>query len=115
MQTINPISIHKLFFKYEKEFILEDINLEVKNRDFLTILGPNGGGKSTLLKLILGINPLTQGQIKIFGNKNTDEIPSIGYVPQNTNINLNFPISVIEVVMICEDIHFPSQQEMSPC
>ena len=100
MQTINPISIQQLFFKYEKEFVLKDINLEVKKNDFLTILGPNGGGKSTLLKLILGINPLVQGDIQIFGNKIADEIPNIGYVPQNTNVNLNFPISVIEVVMM---------------
>ncbi|KAB7890653.1 ATP-binding cassette domain-containing protein [Poseidonibacter ostreae] len=100
LQITNPISIKKLFFKYEKEFVLEDINLEVKDKDFLTILGPNGGGKSTLLKLIFGINPLNQGDIKIFGNKIASEIPYIGYVPQNTNINLNFPISVIEVVMM---------------
>jgi len=100
LQTINPISIQQLFFKYEKEFVLKDINLEVKKNDFLTILGPNGGGKSTLLKLILGINPLVQGDIQIFGNKIADEIPNIGYVPQNTNVNLNFPISVIEVVMM---------------
>ena len=100
MQITNPVSIKELFFKYEKEFILEDINLEIKDKDFLTILGPNGGGKSTLLKLILGINPLTQGDIKIFGNKIADEISNIGYVPQNTNVNLNFPISVIEVVMM---------------
>jgi len=96
----NPISINRLFFKYEKESVLEDINLEIKEKDFLTILGPNGGGKSTLLKLILGINPLKQGNIKIFGNNILNEISNIGYVPQNTNINLNFPISVIEVVMM---------------
>ncbi len=101
MQTItNAISINELFFKYEKEFVLENINLEVKEKDFLTILGPNGGGKSTLLKLILGINPLKKGDISIFGNKLIQELPNLGYVPQNTNINLNFPISTIEVVMM---------------
>jgi zinc transport system ATP-binding protein len=94
------ICINKLFFKYEKEFVLEDINLQINEKDFLTILGPNGGGKSTLIKLILGINPLSKGNIKIFGNNLLDEIKNIGYVPQNTNINLNFPISVIEVVMM---------------
>ena len=74
LQTItNAISINNLFFKYEKEFVLEDINLKVKEKDFLTILGPNGGGKSTLLKLILGINPLKKGDISIFGNKLLDE------------------------------------------
>ncbi len=101
LQTIsNPISINKLFFKYEKEFVLEDINLQIKEKDFLTILGPNGGGKSTLLKLILGLNPLATGNIKIFGKNIEKELHNIGYVPQNTNINLNFPISVIEVVMM---------------
>lgn len=101
MQTISKaISIDKVFFKYEKDFVLEDINLQINVKDFITILGPNGGGKSTLIKLILGINPLTQGNIKIFGNNLLDEIKNIGYVPQNTNINLNFPISVIEVVMM---------------
>jgi len=96
----NAISINKLFFKYEKQFVLEDINLQIKEKDFLTILGPNGGGKTTLIKLILGLNPITKGEIKIFGNDLFNEISDIGYVPQNTNINLNFPISVIEVVMM---------------
>ncbi len=94
------ISINKLFFKYEKEFVLEDINLQINEKDFITIIGPNGGGKSTLLKLVLGINSLEQGEIKIFENNLFDEVSNIGYVPQNTNINLNFPISVIEVVMM---------------
>lgn len=98
--TSNAISINKLFFKYEKEFVLENINLQIKEKEFLTIIGPNGGGKTTLLKLILGINSLIQGDIKIFGNNLLEEISNIGYVPQNTSINLNFPISVIEVVMM---------------
>ncbi|XPV70679.1 MAG: metal ABC transporter ATP-binding protein [Halarcobacter sp.] len=96
----NAISINKLFFKYEKELVLEDINLEIKQKDFLTIIGPNGGGKSTLLKLILGLEPLKEGTIKVFGKSFLYQLPYIGYVPQNTNINLNFPISVIEVVMM---------------
>jgi zinc transport system ATP-binding protein len=101
LQTVSKaISINNLFFKYEKEFVLEDINLQINEKDFLTIIGPNGGGKSTLLKLILGINPLVHGDIKIFENDLLNEVSNIGYVPQNTNINLNFPISVIEVVMM---------------
>ncbi len=98
--TSNIISISKLFFKYEKEFVLEDINLQIKQKDFLAILGPNGGGKTTLLKLILGINAFEEGDIRIFGNKLINELHNISYVPQNTNINLTFPISAIEVVMM---------------
>lgn len=52
------IEIKNLSFSYHKQKILEDINLEAYEKDFLAIIGPNGGGKSTLLKLILGINPI---------------------------------------------------------
>ncbi|DAB29512.1 MAG TPA: ABC transporter [Sulfurimonas sp. UBA12504] len=76
--------------------ILEDINLDIDTRDFLAIIGPNGGGKSTLLKLILGILTPTKGNIS--------KIESIGYVPQNTNINTDFPIKVIEVVMMAQGL-----------
>lgn len=96
----NILTINKLFFKYEKELILKNINLQVKKNEFLTIIGPNGGGKSTLLKIILGINPLQEGDIKIFNRYYLEELSNIGYVPQNTNININFPIKVIEVVMM---------------
>ena len=79
MQTItNAISINELFFKYEKEFVLENINLEVKEKDFLTILGPNGGGKSTLLKLILGISPLKKGDISIQQKEYFNRIEAMG-------------------------------------
>ena len=61
------IEIKNLSFSYHKQKILENINLTVKEKDFLAIIGPNGGGKSTLLKLILGINPVKEGSIRTFG------------------------------------------------
>lgn len=101
LQTVNKtIEIKNLNFKYEKDYVLKDINLDIFENDFLTIIGPNGAGKSTLLKLILGINPLQKGEIKINNNLYFEELANIGYVPQNTNINPNFPISVLEVVMM---------------
>jgi len=97
-QTV--IEIENLSFSYDKDLVLEDINLKVFDKDFLAIIGPNGGGKSTLIKLILGINKVNKGSIKFFdtplGKKNLD----IGYVPQNTNVNINFPIKVVEVVLM---------------
>jgi len=98
--TTNTIEITNLNFSYEKDTILEDINLHVKEKDFLAIIGPNGGGKSTLLKLILGMEKVSSGKIEIFGEKPSKNLTSIGYVPQNTNINTDFPIKVIEIVMM---------------
>ncbi|WP_421715948.1 metal ABC transporter ATP-binding protein [Arcobacter arenosus] len=96
----NIIEVKNLNFSYEKQKVLEDINFIIEKNDFLTIIGPNGGGKSTLLKLILGINKLQNGFIKVFGKNHLEEIQNIGYVPQNTNVNLKFPITVLEVVMM---------------
>jgi len=94
------IEIKNLSFSYRKDLILNDINLTVNEKDFLAIIGPNGGGKSTLLKLILGINKPNIGEILIFNKKIDSTIPVFGYVPQNTNINIDFPIKVIEVVLM---------------
>jgi zinc transport system ATP-binding protein len=94
------IEIKNLSFSYDKQKVLENINLTVEEKDFLAIIGPNGGGKSTLLKLILGINPLQSGDIKIYNQLPSKNLSHIGYVPQNTNINTNFPIRVIDVVMM---------------
>ncbi len=98
--TTNVIEVSNLFFSYEKQKVLENINFKIEKNDFLTIIGPNGGGKSTLLKLILGINKFQEGYIKVFEKNHLEQIHRIGYVPQNTNININFPITVIEVVMM---------------
>lgn len=94
------VEISNLSFAYDKQIILEDINLSVKEKDFLAIIGPNGGGKSTLLKLILGINTSKKGTVQVLGTTPKNSLRKIGYVPQNTNVNIDFPIKVIEVVMM---------------
>lgn len=95
---MNVIEISNLSFAYEKDNVLENVSLHVKEKEFLTIIGPNGGGKSTLLKLLLGIKKPKSGKILIFNQHPSQSLSDIGYVPQNTNINTNFPIKVIEVV-----------------
>lgn len=100
MQITNSITVKDLSFSYEKECVLDKINFNVKKNDFLTIIGPNGGGKTSLLKLLLGINPLQKGEIKINDKFYTSETSNIGYVPQITNVNINFPISVLEIVLM---------------
>jgi len=97
---MSVIEIKNLTFSYSKEEILKDINLSINKNDFLAIIGPNGGGKSTLLKTILGIETSKYGSIEVLGEKAEKNLSKIGYVPQNTNINTDFPIKVIEVVMM---------------
>ncbi len=97
---MSAVIIKNLYFSYKKDNVLEDINLEVNERDFLAIIGPNGGGKSTLLKILLGLLSPKSGTIKVLGEAPHKNLSKIGYVPQNTNINIDFPIKVIEVVMM---------------
>jgi zinc transport system ATP-binding protein len=97
---MNVVSIDNLSFSYEKQTILSNISLDAKEHDFLAIIGPNGGGKSTLLKLILGILSPDKGTLEVFGKSPALVRADIGYVSQNTNINTDFPIKVLDVVLI---------------
>jgi zinc transport system ATP-binding protein len=96
----NPIEVKNLWFRYEKAWILEDINLTVPERDFIAILGPNGSGKTTLLKLLLGILSPDKGEIYIFGKKPQNAFKHLGYMPQRLFHSLNFPVSVMDVVLM---------------
>jgi len=89
------IEVKNLSFKYSKDYAIKDISFRVEEGDFFAITGPNGGGKSTLIKLILGILEPNDGEII----KNLSNL-EIGYVPQNTNVNLDFPITVLDVVLM---------------
>jgi zinc transport system ATP-binding protein len=92
---MNLIQIENLTHYYGNTKALENVNLTIKNSDFLAIIGPNGGGKSTLLKIILELLPLQKGKL-IKNIKNSE----VGYVPQNTNLNTDFPITALEVVLM---------------
>ena len=63
------IELKDVSFAYEKEFVVKDVSLVVHKGDYLGIIGPNGGGKSTLLKLILGLLTPTKGEIFLFGKR----------------------------------------------
>lgn len=98
MNPFPAIEIRNLSFSYEKTPVLSDVNFSVDVGDFLAIIGPNGGGKSTLMKLIVGLLKPSEGDVRVFGEKVPSKKVSIGYVPQNTNRNLEFPITVAETV-----------------
>jgi zinc transport system ATP-binding protein len=94
------IAIEKMSFSYDGPLILEDVNLALEERDFISIVGPNGGGKTTLLKLMLGLLSPTKGHIRIFGLPPALARFRIGYVPQHVHLDLQFPVSVIDVVLM---------------
>ncbi|WP_294627750.1 metal ABC transporter ATP-binding protein [uncultured Bacteroides sp.] len=105
----NPIiEIKNLSAGYDGRNALHDINLSVYERDFLGIIGPNGGGKTTLVKCILGLLSPSGGEI-IFHCK-----PSLGYLPQYSTIDRKFPISVEEVILSGLSIQKPLTSRFTP-
>jgi len=94
------IKIRNLNFSYNRQPVLQDVDLEVATGDFMAMIGPNGGGKTTLLKLMLGLLSADRGQILIFGKSPKAVSHRIGYVPQDVHINKDFPVSVLDVVMM---------------
>ena len=93
------IKIENLSAGYDNKTVLHDINLEVAEKDFLGIIGPNGGGKTTLMKVILGLLEPTEGKITYYDDGNPTEKLEIGYLPQYNSIDKKFPISVYEVIL----------------
>ena len=93
------ITIKDLCFSYDDQPILENVNLALNKGDFLGIVGPNGGGKSTLLKLILGLLTPDSGQIEVFGHSPQQERTRLGYVPQFATFDSAFPITVFDTVL----------------
>ena len=87
------IEIKNLSFSYENQQILKDINLEVEENDFMAILGPNGGGKTTLLKLITGLIKPTKGKIFVLGKEPKKVKKYIGYVPHISFLINTFPLA----------------------
>ena len=94
------VEIKDLDFAYGGEAVLEDVSLNVRPKDFIAIIGPNGGGKTTLLKLVLGLLPPAKGTVRVDGKSPQEASPCIGYVPQNVHANHSFPITAIDVVLM---------------
>jgi zinc transport system ATP-binding protein len=94
------IEIKNLEFRYDKTQILQHIDLSVSKGAFVGIFGPNGGGKTTFLKLLMGFLRPSQGEILLFGSQPKSQRKKIGYVPQIARFDRQFPISVLEVVLM---------------
>lgn len=93
------LHVENLYVNYGQTPVLTGICLDVLDKEFLGIIGPNGGGKTTLLKSILGLIPVLSGKILIYGDKSEKRNTQIGYVPQFSLVDRNFPICVTDVVL----------------
>lgn len=94
------IELDRVSFSYGGPLVLEDIDLVVEEGEFLGIVGPNASGKSTLLKVVLGLLRPTAGSVQVFGRKPADSRHAIGYVPQFATFRRDFPILVEDMVLL---------------
>jgi zinc transport system ATP-binding protein len=94
------IEVEHVFYSYEGADVLTDVTFNLARGDFLGIIGPNGGGKTTLLKLLLGILKPDRGKIRILGQDPHDTGHRVGYVPQNMGSSRSFPVSVMDVALM---------------
>lgn len=94
------ILIRDLTFSYGQLPILENVNLSVRAYDSVCIVGPNGGGKTTLLKLVLGLLKPNRGVVRVFGAAPENSRLKVGYVPQYAHYDPQFPVTVLDVVLL---------------
>jgi zinc transport system ATP-binding protein len=94
------VQIQNVWLAYNGKTVLQDVCLNIQQGDFIAMIGPNGGGKTTLLKLMLGLLRPDQGSIKVLGGQTEKASHHIGYVPQDVHINRSFPITAIDVVLM---------------
>jgi zinc transport system ATP-binding protein len=94
------ICLNNVSFAYKQQAILENVTLSIPRREFASIVGPNGGGKTTLLKLLLGLIQPDQGKIQVLGTTPEKARGRMGYMPQYAHLDMNFPATVLDVVLM---------------
>ena len=87
-------------FSYNADPVLVDVNISVPRLDLAAIVGPNGGGKTTLLKLMLGLLEPDCGEVRVFGERPRDVTKRMGYVPQDFSYDRTLPITALDVVLM---------------
>jgi len=100
MNTQPVIDIKDLSFSYDRQKVLRSVNLRIYPGDFAGIIGPNGGGKSTLLRLIMGIIQPDTGSVSVLGMPPEKARSRVGYLAQHAHHDPGFPVTVMEVVLM---------------
>lgn len=99
-ETPVPLEIHDLTVAYHKRPVLWGVDVEVPAGQLVGVIGPNGAGKSTLIKAAMGLLPVSSGWVKVFGQPVKNNLRRVGYVPQRESVDWDFPVSVMDVVLM---------------
>jgi manganese/zinc/iron transport system ATP- binding protein len=97
---IAPLKVDQLSMRYHHTPVLTDVSFEIPEGKTVAIVGPNGAGKSTLLKGIMGLEKVIEGRVEFFGQPIDKKRLSVAYVPQREEIDWDFPINVLDVVLM---------------
>ncbi len=111
METIKSCArLHGVSVRFDGLLALDEVSLDVDPQAFIALIGPNGGGKTTLIRVLLGLQSPASGKVELFGELPTRTRHRVGYVPQTRSFDSNFPISVREVVEMGCLTHFKKRQ-----
>jgi len=94
------LDIHDVTVAYHRRPVVWDVDLTIEKPQLAAIVGPNGAGKSTLIKAALGLVPMASGRVQVFGQPVAKVRRRIGYVPQRESVDWDFPVSVLDVVLM---------------
>jgi zinc transport system ATP-binding protein len=101
----HAVEIDSLWVYYNNTPVLEDISVSINLHEFVSVIGPNGGGKTTLLRVILGLIRPQKGEVTVLGTAPRPGSGSIGYLPQYISFDTSFPISIFDVVKMGRYTH----------
>lgn len=96
---MNAVTIKGLSFSYKETPVLEDINVTIPKGDFLAVIGPNGGGKTTLIRLMMGLLTPQKGNVTLFGKPPKQMRHLVGYVSQTSKSDPLFPVTVYDLIL----------------
>ncbi|MCO6432277.1 MAG: metal ABC transporter ATP-binding protein [Deltaproteobacteria bacterium] len=96
----SPLEVHDLTVSYHHRPVLWGVDFTIPEGKIISIVGPNGAGKSTLLKAVMGLLPLSSGYVKIYGEPLQKKRSIVAYVPQREEVDWDFPINVLDVVLM---------------
>lgn len=109
----SPLSVKNLSMRYHHKPVLTDVSFSIPEGKSIAIIGPNGAGKSSLLKGIMNLTPIIEGEVKFFGDQLSKKNLAIAYVPQREEIDWDFPITVMDVVLMGRHGHLKFWQRPS--